>query len=63
MGDTLDITVIVGSLRSGSLTRKVAQALMERAPSQLKCRFVEIGDLELYNEDLDTQTPPASWSR
>jgi NAD(P)H-dependent FMN reductase len=32
---------------------------MEQAPS-LKCRIVEIGDLPLYNEDLDAD-PPASW--
>jgi chromate reductase len=61
VSDTLDIAVIVGSLRAGSFTRKAARALVQRAPPQLKCRFVEIGDLPLYNEDLETQTPPEPW--
>jgi NAD(P)H-dependent FMN reductase len=63
VSDTLDIAVIVGSLRAGSFTRKAAKALVERAPPQLRCRFVEIGDLPLYNEDLETQTPPEPWVR
>lgn len=49
------IGVIVGSLRKDSVNRKVAKALMENAPSNLKLEFVEIGDLPFYNEDLDTQ--------
>ena len=28
---------------------------MARAPQSLDCRFVEIGDLPLYNEDLDSK--------
>jgi chromate reductase len=63
VNDSLDIAVIVGSLRTGSYTRKAAKALMERTPPQLSCRLVEIGDLPLYNEDLETQTPPEPWVR
>ncbi|HEX5507321.1 MAG TPA: NAD(P)H-dependent oxidoreductase [Pseudolabrys sp.] len=62
MQEPLSIAVIVGSLRAASFSRKVAQALIERAPKSLSCRLIEIGDLPLYNEDLDEQ-PPASWSR
>ena len=56
------VAVIVGSLRKKSLTRKVAKAMMSVAPENLSCSFVEIGDLPLYNEDLD-ENPPASWTR
>src|SRR6201996_5318065 len=56
------VAVIVGSLRKKSLTRKVAKAMMSVAPENLACSFVEIGDLPLYNEDLD-ENPPASWTR
>jgi chromate reductase len=56
-----DVAVIVGSLRKGSFNRMAAHALIERAPAQLKCRFVEIGELALYNQDLDEGEPPASW--
>jgi len=56
------ICVLVGSLRKGSFTRKVAKALIALAPESLDCTIVEIGDLPLYNEDLDRR-PPAAWSR
>jgi chromate reductase len=55
-----DVAVIVGSLRKGSFNRMVAGALVERAPASLSCRFVEIGALPLYNQDLDAD-PPAPW--
>jgi NAD(P)H-dependent FMN reductase len=54
------IALIVGSLRKQSLTRKVAHALVSVAPENLVCSFVEIGELPLYNADLD-EHPPASW--
>jgi NAD(P)H-dependent FMN reductase len=56
------VAVIVGSLRKESWTRKVAKATVEIAPKDLDCTFVEIGDLALYNEDLDTKTPPQAWT-
>jgi chromate reductase, NAD(P)H dehydrogenase (quinone) len=59
--DTYEVAVIVGSLRKDSYTRKVATALMELAPPSLKGRFVEIGDLPLYNQDIEEQ-PPAQWA-
>jgi NAD(P)H-dependent FMN reductase/ketosteroid isomerase-like protein len=56
------IAILVGSLRKKSLTRKVANALASLSTEYLECSFVEIGDLPLYNEDLE-QDPPASWVR
>ncbi|HXS08112.1 MAG TPA: NAD(P)H-dependent oxidoreductase [Rhizomicrobium sp.] len=58
-----DIAVIIGSLRKESWTRKITQAAMALAPATLSCRLVEIADLALYNEDLDTGNPPAPWSQ
>lgn len=55
-----DIVVIVGSLRKESFNRKMANALRELAPASLKLEIVEIGQLPLYNQDLDTD-PPAMW--
>jgi NAD(P)H-dependent FMN reductase len=49
-------------LRKASLSRKTALALMAHAPASLACRIVEIGDLPLYNQDLEGD-PPSSWSR
>ena len=60
---TPEIAVLVGSLRQGSFTRAVAQALIGLAAPRLHLRIVEIGDLPLYNPDLDEGTPPAAWTR
>jgi chromate reductase, NAD(P)H dehydrogenase (quinone) len=56
-----NVSVVVGSLRKGSYTRLVARAMVELAPDSLKCEFVEIGDLPLYNQDDETEHPPAPW--
>ena len=58
----MNIAVLVGSLRQASLTRKVAGAMIVRAPSGVSARIVEIGDLPLYNEDLEAAVP-APWAR
>lgn len=56
------IAVIVGSLRKESLNRKMAHTLMELAPASLKLEIIEIGDLPLYNQDLDDEGRiPAAW--
>lgn len=55
------IAVIVGSLRKESLNRKMAKALMKLAPESLDLEIVEIGDLPLYNQDLD-ENPPVAWT-
>ncbi|HLI20844.1 MAG TPA: NAD(P)H-dependent oxidoreductase [Stellaceae bacterium] len=55
-----DIVVIVGSLRKESFNRKMANALRELAPAPLQLEIVEIGQLPLYNQDLDAN-PPAEW--
>lgn len=53
------IAMLVGSLRKDSYNRKVAHELMRLAPEGLDLNIVEIGDLPLYNEDLEDQTPQA----
>ena len=62
MSQPANLAVIVGSLRRASLTRMVAQALIARAPEALAGRILEIGDLPLYNEDLEDKTPEP-WAR
>jgi len=61
MSQVYSIAVVVGSLRKDSINRKIALALADLAPASLKLQIIEIGDLPLYNEDIDTpdQTPPA----
>jgi chromate reductase len=62
MSNVYEIAVLVGSLRKASINRKVALALAELAPANLKLTIVEIGDLPLYNEDIDGESPPAAYS-
>jgi chromate reductase len=61
MGKTRNIAVLVGSLRKDSINRKVANALIEVAPAGLKLGIVEIGQLPIYNQDVDDK-PPAGWT-
>ncbi len=56
---TVDVAVLVGSLRRDSWTRKVARTLIELAPPELKLEIVETGELPHYNQDLEEHVPPA----
>lgn len=59
---TRKAAILIGSLRRESYCRKVAKALEELAPESLKLEEVEIGKLEIYNQDFDDNgNPPASW--
>lgn len=60
MSQMYSVAVVVGSLRKESFNRNVAHALAELAPSSLTLKIVEIGDLALYNEDIDVE-PPATY--
>ncbi len=61
MSNVYTIAVLVGSLRKESINRKVALALADLAPANLKLNIIEIGNLPLYNEDNDA-SPPAAYS-
>jgi len=53
------VAVLVGSLRKESLNRKMAQALADVAAGVLQLDIVEIGNLHLYNADLESSVPEA----
>ncbi len=57
----MKIAVIVGSLRKDSINRKIAKELIEVAPKPLALETIEIGDLPLFNDDLDSDNPPSAW--
>ena len=56
------IAILVGSLRKDSINRKVGKSICAMAGDMLDCEIVEIGDLPLYNQDLDAN-PPEQWTR
>ncbi|MGK5084710.1 NAD(P)H-dependent oxidoreductase [Bdellovibrionota bacterium FG-1] len=59
---SLRIAVLVGSLRKESFNKKIAKQLMLLAPKALHMDALEIGQLPLYNQDLDDEErPPAEW--
>lgn len=61
MSQPRTVAVLVGSLRKDSVNRKVAKALEALTPN-LKFKFVEIGDLPFFDQDLEA-SPPAEWVR
>jgi chromate reductase len=56
------VAVIVGSLRKEAHSRRVANALRAMQPPTLNLEIVEIRDLPLYNQDLETDNPPPAWT-
>ncbi|MFV0560516.1 MAG: NADPH-dependent FMN reductase [Enterococcus sp.] len=60
---TKKIGLVVGSLRKESYNKKVAEAFAELLPEGYESVMVEIGNLPLYNEDLDTEgNVPENWT-
>ncbi len=57
------IAVVVGSLRRDSVSRKLFQALQALMPAGMTLQESAIGDLPLYNGDLEQPQPPAPWQR
>jgi chromate reductase len=56
----MKVAVISGSLRKGAYSTMLADAMCGLAPN-LQCERVEIGQLPLYNPDLDVASPPPAW--
>lgn len=54
------ITVFVGSLRADSLNKKLAKNLEKLAPEGTTFRYVDIGSLPLFNEELEANYPAAA---
>jgi len=59
---TIQVGIIVGSLRRESINRKIANAIVALLPAEFKCVFIPIGDLALYNEDEEPK-PNEAWTR
>ena len=59
MSQPRTVAVIVGSLRKDSVSRKLAKAFEKLSP-QLTFKDVAIGQLQLFNQDLEA-TPTPEW--
>ena len=60
--DRYAIAIVVGSLRKDSINLKIARSLCAMAHDRLDCDIVPIGDLPLYNQELDSD-PPEQYRR
>jgi NAD(P)H-dependent FMN reductase len=55
------VAVLLGSTRSGSLNRRIAEHLRDNAPAGVTVDVVEgLDTVPFYNEELDGETVPAS---
>lgn len=55
-----NIVGIVGSLRKGSYNRALMNAFIKQAPDGVSIEIAEIGDLPLFNEDLEEAFPESA---
>ena len=55
---TYKVGYFVGSLSAKSINRVLSRALIRLAPKDLEFTEIPIGDLPLYNRDLDANYPP-----
>jgi len=55
--DTINIIALSGSLRKDSYTTKLVHAFMKAAPAGASIEQVDIGQLPLFNEDLEADLP------
>lgn len=57
---TYKVGYFVGSLSKESINRTLSKALIRLAPDDLEFTEIEIGDLPLYNRDLDEDYPTSA---
>lgn len=60
---TLNIAVVVGSIRKDSYNRQFAEALARQFPAGVTATFVRIDDLPLYCQDDDANPPVPAVAR
>jgi chromate reductase len=60
MSQPRTIAVLVGSLRKDSASRKIAKAIAALSPPGYRYEIVEIGELPLFDQDLEGE-PPKAW--
>jgi chromate reductase len=56
------IAIVVGSLRKDSYSGKLAKVMTQLAEGKLDMEVVEIRDLPMYDQDIDTDTPPPAYT-
>ncbi len=55
-----NVVVIVGSLRKDSMNLKLGKALAKLGQDKFEAKFLQIGDLPLFNQDLEANFPESA---
>lgn len=53
----MKVGFLVGSLRKDSWNKKIAKEVKQLFPKDIEVDFIEISDLPIYNEDLESNEP------
>jgi NAD(P)H-dependent FMN reductase len=57
----IKVLALIGSLRSGSVNRQIAELAAEKAPDGISVTLYDgLGDVPFYNEDIDGPEAPAA---
>lgn len=56
MSASLNIALVIGSLRKESINRKFAELMVSQMPDGINVEEVHIADLPIYNQDFDETT-------
>ena len=56
MSASINIALVIGSLRKESINRKFAEYIVSQMPDSVTIKEVHIADLPLYNQDYDDKT-------
>lgn len=59
----MKVGLVIGSLRRESMSRRLAQALPDLAPTGMSFHELEIGSQALYNGDLEDGAAAGPWKR
>jgi chromate reductase len=58
------VGILLGSLRRGSYSKKVADCIAEMLSDVFDVKYIDISHLCMYNQDLDEEdAPPSDWTR
>ena len=58
MSASINIALVIGSLRKESINRKFAEYIVSQMPDSVTIKEVHIADLPLYNQDYDDRKEP-----
>ena len=56
------VAIISGSIRKEAFSTQLGKALQSFFPEGYETEIIEIGQLPLYNQDFDAETPPESYT-